>query len=143
MNLFDNYPEAKLVKPAAPKLDIDFAKLAIQNYRDPNLASEFHRRLVSMINDFNKSLDDENEVGLQLCNFGQTYTIYIQNIGYWNPSLITFDGIDVNTKNPVQLIQHVSQISILLIKVPKLQPSEPKKPIGFNTWEEFEDSKKT
>ena len=91
---------------------------------------------------YNVHVDNDNEVGLQLCNFGQKFTIYIQDIGFWNPSLIRFYGIDVDTKNPVELIQHVSQINILLIKLPKLEPSEPKNPIGFATWEEFKESQK-
>lgn len=108
---------------------------------DPNLASEFHKRLVSMINDFNKNLDNENEVGLQICNFGQKITIYINDVGCWNPSLIRFYGSDTTTGNPVQLIQHVSQINILLVKLPKKNQTEQKRPIGFNTWDEFEASK--
>jgi hypothetical protein len=31
----------------------------------------------------------------------------------------------------VELIQHVSQISFLAVKVPKLNPDEPKRPFGF------------
>ena len=107
-----------------------------------NHASEFYKRLVSMINDFNKSLDSENEVGMQICNFGQKITVYIKDISYWNPSLIIFTGIDLDSGNQVQLIQHVSQLNILLVKLPKKNKEEPKRPIGFNTWEEYEESKR-
>ncbi len=109
--------------------------------RDPNLASEFHRRLINWINDFHKSLDDEFEVGARLVNFGQTITFHIEDIGYWNPSLISFNGHTENGE-PVELIQHISQISILLMKMKREKPEEPKKPIGFKTWEEFESNKK-
>ena len=36
-----------------------------------------------MINDFNDKLDKENEVGLELCNFGQkiTYVLIVLAIG--------------------------------------------------------------
>ena len=109
---------------------------------NPNLASEFYKRLISLINDFNRSLDADNEVGAEICNFGQKITVYITDISYWNPSLIIFYGNDSNTGNPVQLIQHISQINILLIKLPKKNKDEPKRPIGFATWEEFDDFKK-
>ena len=108
---------------------------------NPNFAREFYKRLVSMVNDFNQSLDSDNEVGVQMCNFGQKITAYITDIRYWNPSLIIFCGFDKDTGNPVQLIQHVTQISILLIKLPKKNKEEPKRPIGFHSWEEFEESK--
>jgi hypothetical protein len=38
---------------------------------------------------------------------------------------VTEDG------NPVQLIQHVSQISVLLMKLPRKDTSKPKQPFGF------------
>lgn len=109
---------------------------------NPNLASEFCKRLILMINDFNQNLDSGNEVGMKICNFGQQITIYIDDISYWNPSLIVFHGFHANTGNPVQLIQHVTQISILLIKLPKKNKEEAKRPIGFHSWEEFEESRK-
>lgn len=107
---------------------------------DPNLASEFHRRLINWINDFHKSLDDEHEVGARLVNFGQTVTFHIEDISYWNPSLISFIGRN-STGEPVELVQHVSQISILLVAMKRENTAQPKRPIGFGSWEEFEAQK--
>ena len=126
------------INPVIPSLKMPI----LEPHVNPNLASEFYKRLVSMINDFNRSLDSDNEVGVQICNFGQQITVYIDDISYWNPSLIVFHGSDTKSGNPVQLIQHVSQINILLIKLPKKNKEEPKRPIGFHSWEEFEESKK-
>lgn len=109
-------------------------------FTDPNLASEFHQRLINWINDFHKKLDDEHEVGAQLVNFGNQVTFHIQDIGYWNPSLISFQG-KTDDGEPIELIQHISQISILLTKMKRLEPEKPKRPIGFQTWEEFEEEK--
>jgi len=67
----------------------------ILNYRplkDPNLVDEFHHQLISWINDFHRSLDENHEVGAQLVSFGQTVRFHIENIGHWNPSLISFYG---------------------------------------------------
>lgn len=107
---------------------------------NPNHASEFYKRLVLIFNRFNKELDKENEAGVQICNFGQKIEIYITDISYWDPSLVIFYGMDSSSRNPVQLIQHVSQINILLVKLPRKNPDEPKQPIGFKTWDEFESS---
>ena len=108
--------------------------------KDQNLADEFHRRLISWINDFHRSLDDAHEVGARLVNFGQSVTFHIDDIGYWNPSLISFLG--KNEKgDPVELIQHVSQISILLVSLKREDSSQPKRPIGFGSWEEYDENK--
>jgi hypothetical protein len=106
---------------------------------NPNLASEFYDRLINWINKFHKSLDDEFEAGVRLVNFGQSVTFHIEDIGYWNPSLISFSGTTENGE-PVELIQHVTQISILLMKMKRQEPQQPKRPIGFASWEEFETS---
>lgn len=106
----------------------------------PNLASEFHRRLIEWINDFHKSLDEEHEVGVRLVNFGQSVTFHLEDISYWNPSLISFVGHTENGE-PVELIQHVTQISVLLLKMKRQSIQPPKRPIGFSSWEEYESTK--
>lgn len=108
--------------------------------KDQNLADEFHRRLISWINDFHRGLDEDHEVGARLVSFGQTVTFHIDDIGYWNPSLISFQGKNENGES-VELIQHVSQISILLVALKRVNSSEPKRPIGFGSWEEYDASK--
>jgi hypothetical protein len=95
---------------AVPKFEMP----QIQIPTNPNLASEFHHRLINWINDFHKSLDEKLEVGARLVNFGQSVTFHIEDISYWNPSLISFVGKN-ELGEPVELIQHVSQISILLV----------------------------
>ncbi len=98
---------------------------------DANLASEFHDRLIKWINDFDSSLDLDYEVGIRLVSFGQEVTFHLSDIGYWNPSLISFSGY-TEEGDPVELIQHVTQISILLKKMKRADPTIPKRPIGFN-----------
>ncbi|MGP3607644.1 DUF6173 family protein [Anoxybacteroides rupiense] len=109
-----------------PKLN--FSDVALTN---PNLASEFYKRLIEMINDFEGDLDEEHEVGIRLVSFGQTLQFHIESIGYCNPSLITFQGRLQNGAR-VELIQHVSQINFLLMALPKMDESGPPRRIGFN-----------
>lgn len=96
-----------------------------------NYASEFHKRLVAWINEFDASLDNAHEVGVRLVSFGQAVVFRLDDLGYWNPSLISFQG-HTDDGQPVELIQHVSQISILLMRLPRENRDEPKKPIGFS-----------
>lgn len=104
-----------------------------------NHASEFHKRLTRWINDFDSALDQEHEVGVRLVSFGQSVTFHLESLGYWNPSLILFRGT-LEAGEPVELIQHVSQISVLLMKVKRRDPGAPKRKIGFNLESDHEDS---
>ncbi|WP_432774886.1 DUF6173 family protein [Brevibacillus gelatini] len=98
---------------------------------DQNLASDFHKRLIQMIAEFELALDEQHEVGMRLVSFGQNVTLRVDGIGYYNPSLIRFFGT-TEAGAPVELIQHVSQISFLLMAVKKADPANPPKRIGFN-----------
>ena len=95
-----------------------------------NLASEFCQKLHNSICLFDEHLDTNLEVGLRLVAFGQAITFSVSHLSYTNPSLIHFYG-RMDNDQPVELIQHVSQISFLLTAVPRLNPSIPKPPIGF------------
>ena len=114
----------------------DISKI-LEEERDSHRASGFHKRLVQWINDFHRLLDDEYEAGASLTTFGQSVTFHIENIGYWNPALISFEGL-TEEGNPVELIQHINQISILLVKLKRKKLEEPKRPIGFASWEQYD-----
>jgi hypothetical protein len=109
-------PPSLPVMPEIPKMD-------------GHLASGLRERLTEWIQDFESTLDPDHEVGARLVSFGETLVFHIDAISWWNPSLIRFDGIDDNG-DPVQLIQHVSQISVLLLKLPKQGPVARR--IGFS-----------
>jgi hypothetical protein len=110
--------------------EIKFAPNPLVVAAEANMASEFHRRLMQWISDFEATLDQAHEVGARLVNFGQSVVFHLRNICFWNPSLIRFDGT-MDDGSPVQLIQHVTQISVLLTKLPRKDPSKPKRAIGF------------
>ncbi|MBA1195255.1 hypothetical protein G7007_20745 [Pseudomonas entomophila] len=115
----------------------EYNRPPIMDVADHNHASEFYWRLVQWINDFHRELEDEYEVGGQLVNFGSEITFSFTDLTYWNPSLIGFYGTK-SDGSPVKLIQHVSQINVLLVRQKRAQPEEPKRPIGFASWEEYE-----
>jgi hypothetical protein len=97
---------------------------------DPNLASEFYHRLASWIGRFEEGLDEEHEVGVRLVSFGQAVQFSLLSMSYHNPSLIGFSG-RTDDGTPVELVQHVSQISVLLVAAPRADVSVPRRPIGF------------
>jgi hypothetical protein len=93
-------------------------------------AAEFCARLENQMKHFDAELDAEHEVGVRLVTFGQTITFHVSKLGYHNPSLIFFYG-ETPEGDKVQLIQHVSQISFVLMAMPKPDPEQPKRPFGF------------
>ena len=99
--------------------------------RDYMLADYQYEKLIDEIKEFESKLDNEHEVAVKLASFGESITINVTNIGYYNPSLIVFDGM-VNG-NPATLIQHINQLSFLLISVKKADPESPPRRIGFET----------
>ncbi|TWI59224.1 DUF6173 family protein [Halalkalibacter nanhaiisediminis] len=116
---------------------VDYHALVPTN---PELASQYYEKLVNMIREFEKNLDHLQEVGVRLVSFGQTIQFHIENIGYYDPSLIRFYG-RLENGSRVELIQHVSQISFLLMAVKRLDPSKPKNKIGFLKEKENQDEK--
>ena len=103
---------------------------AVAEKEESVMASGFCQRINEMISDFDKTLDQEHEVGIRLVSFGQEIIFHAERIGYFNPSLITFSGL-LDDGSPVELVQHVSQISFLLMAVKRLHPEKHK--IGFKS----------
>ena len=99
----------------------------MSDYRDADYQYE---KLVEEIRNFESRLDDDHEISLKLASFGESITIAVTDIGYYNPSLIVFDGI-VNGA-PATLIQHISQLSFLMVAVKKADPARPPRRIGFD-----------
>ena len=103
---------------------------AIVKNMQAGLASELGDRLYEKIQDYDAKLDNTQEVGVRLVNFGQAVVFHLEAMECVNPSLICFIGTTTDGQ-PVELIQHVTQLSILLTKVSRRDPSKPKEPIGF------------
>ncbi len=81
------------------------------------------------IRDFESSLDEYQEVGMLLTNFGQSVLMQVTQIGYEKSVMMVFRGY-VNG-NKATLLQHINQLSFLLTAISK-DDDKPKRPIGFN-----------
>jgi hypothetical protein len=117
--------------PNIKQFEMPVIKNALVEMAKENVASKFCEKLFKVIEEFEKKLDDKSEIGMKLVSFGQTIIIHVQGIGYYDPSLIRFIGLSSEGADPVELVQHISQISFLLAAVPKLEPEKPRRTIGF------------
>ena len=119
--------------------NLDFSNLTLPNFSIPEMpvidtpmrhvwADEQFSILKTYIREFERSLDEEHEVGIMLTNFGQTVLMQVTQITYEYPVLMVFKGF-VNGREAT-LIQHVNQLSFLLTTVEK-EPDRPKRQIGF------------
>lgn len=97
--------------------------------RDYNLADYTYEVILERIKEFEDELDDEHEVALKLASFGQTILMSVTEIGYSNPSTLVFYGFVEGQQ--ATLIQHISQLSFLLLSVKKADPEKPARRIGF------------
>jgi hypothetical protein len=94
-------------------------------------ASECCAILVRSIVEFEAELDESQEVGLRLVSFGKTVEFHVENLGHFDPSLIVFYGTTEERK-PMWLIQHVSQLSFLLLAVPRFDPTRARSEMGYH-----------
>lgn len=88
-----------------------------------------YERIINYIRNFESGLDSNHEVGMGLVG-GQGGLITIEGMGYFDPDIITFYG-RTDTGARTQLIQHVSQLNVMLVAAPKQQAGAEPNRIGF------------
>ena len=88
-----------------------------------------YERLILYIKNFEEQLDNEHEVAMGFTG-AQAGVIRIEGIGFFDPDIVTFYGSDP-TGTKTQLIQHVSQLNVLLRALPKDSAEDAPKRIGF------------
>jgi hypothetical protein len=94
-----------------------------------NPAEWMFDRLIRLIDDFEKGLSDQEEIGGRLTSAPGEGSFHIDDIGFWGPDLIMFYGKNRDGR-PVRLIQHYQQLSVLLTSMPK-EKEKPARRIGF------------
>lgn len=95
-----------------------------------------YERIILYIKNFEEQLDGDHEVGMGFAG-GDMGTMHIQGVGFFAPDLITFYGADPAGAK-TQLVQHVSQLSVMLKAAPKMQ-EEPNR-IGFDLANKLEEA---
>jgi len=111
--------------------------IAIPKMPEPIIPAKWmYERLVRSIAEFEEGLDESEEIGARLVSFGND-VFHIEDLGYWGPDIIKFYGTNQNGK-PIELIQHISQLSVLLVAMPKI--AEKPRRIGFKLTKELEEN---
>lgn len=100
-----------------------------------------YERLILYIQNFEEQLDNEHEVAMGFAG-GDTGVLRIEGMGFFDPDMITFYGSD-SMGVKTQLIQHVSQLSVMLRALPKEVEREAPTRIGFRLAADLAKNNKT
>jgi hypothetical protein len=92
-----------------------------------------YERLALYIKNFEEQLDNEHEVAMGFAG-GDAGVLRIEGMGYFDPDVITFYGSDP-TGARTQLIQHVTQLNVMLRALPKAVERDNPNRIGFRLTE--------
>ena len=111
------------------------AKVAQRPTEQKSPAEWAYERLVLYIQKFEETLDADHEVGMGFAG-SDAGMLHIQGMGFFAPDIITFYGADPSGVK-TQLVQHVSQLNVMLKAAPKMN-DEPAR-IGFQMREKLED----
>ncbi len=93
-----------------------------------NPAAWMHERLARQIMEFEKNLDPDHEIGGRFVEGPSNDSLHIENVANWGPDMIIFMG-QFPDGWKFELIQHYSQVSVLLTSVRKM--NEKPRRIGF------------
>ena len=102
----------------------------------PDPASWMHQRLVHQIIEFEKHLGADLELGGRFVGGPTNEPLHINNVASWGPDMIVFMG-QYQDGRKFELLQHYSQVSVLLVAVPKM--TEAPRRIGFELLKNVKD----
>ncbi len=88
-----------------------------------------YERLILYIRNFEEQLDNAHEVAMCFTG-GDAGVLRIEGIGFFAPDIVTFYGRD-EAGTRTQLIQHVSQLNVLLRALPRPEGRPEPQRIGF------------
>ena len=104
--------------------------MSAEEIEDKSPAQWAYERLILYIKNFEAQLDNEHEVAMGFTG-GDAGVMRIEGMGYFTPDIVTFYGMDENEAR-TQLIQHVSQLNVMLRALPKAVEQEEPRRIGFH-----------
>lgn len=99
-----------------------------------------YERLILYIKNFEEQLDSNHEVAMGFVG-GEAGVLRIDGIGFFAPDIITFYGADQHGIR-TQLVQHVSQLNVMLRALPREDTAESPRRIGFRLAEKLENGPK-
>ena len=107
----------------------DFERKPIEHVL-ASTAGEVCSRLQVVFDAFISTLRPDEELGLALTSFGNAREISVETVTALGPNLLQIDGYE--NEQRVTLVQHISQLSFLLIPLKAQPPEAPRRAIGFD-----------
>ena len=104
-----NLPSSSL-EYSAPKCQRGFSPSPSPD----NPAKSTYERLTQYINGFEKTCADDQEVGVRLFSHNTSITLHLRDMSYYGSDILCFNGLN-EPGEELQLIQNVSQLSVLLV----------------------------
>jgi hypothetical protein len=95
-----------------------------------------YERTVLYLKKFEEGLDDDHEIAMGFAGT-DAGVLKIEGMGYFDPDVVTFYGADP-AGGKMQLVQHVSQLSVVFRAVPKSVEAEAPNRIGFKLLEDLD-----
>lgn len=108
---------------------------------DKSPARWAYERLIHYIGNFEQTLDKSQEVAMGFAG-GDAGVLRIEGLGYFDPDMITFYGRD-DSGARTQLIQHVTQLGVMLRAVPRPSGDTATRRIGFQLVQDLEGASPT
>ena len=94
-----------------------------------------YERVVLYLKKFEEGLDENQEVAMGFTG-AEAGVLRIEGMGYFDPDIVTFYGTDP-AGGRMQLVQHVSQLNVVLRALPKTVVTAPAQRIGFRLVEDL------
>ena len=95
-----------------------------------------YERTVLYLKNFEEQLDSDHEIAMGFAG-DNSGVLKIEGMGYFDPDIVTFYGTDPSGGR-MQLVQHVSQLSVLFRALPKKVEGAAPNRIGFRLLEDLE-----
>ncbi len=126
--------------PAKPKAsDQDLAKTVSDQPVEVKSAARWaYERLILYIKNFEEQLDNEHEVAMGFAG-SDAGVLRIEGMGYFDPDIVTFYGTDPEG-NKTQLVQHVTQLNVILRALALTVVDEEPTRIGFRLAEDLDEN---
>jgi len=95
-----------------------------------------YERTILYLKKFEEGLDEDQEIAMGFAGT-DAGVLKIEGMGYFDPDIVTFYGADA-TGAKMQLVQHVSQLSVLFRALPKAVKADKPNRIGFKLFQDLE-----
>ena len=88
-------------------------------------AADVSRDLAAGVAAVDARLGDGAEAGARLAVAGEPVVVHLEAVGHWGPALVVYSGRTADGA-AVDVVQHVDQVSLTLISVPRPDPAAPR-----------------